>query len=430
MEFVEKGRQHGGSLVDYLAQQLPALAQETSRKKLQKLVDILRQLQHKLDEDAGETLSWLVTQLEYLEALQKAAAVPELGEERCQNVRALVNYAQKKGTVLQFLAHLRTLHLEDEQADHKVPRLHIMSIHRSKGLEWPVVFVPCCGYEQLPSLYNDNIEEERRLLYVAMTRCQQQLHLLYAPSTGMTRFLKAVNAPDILSTAYQLQKLFSADYQTQLQANDLITLAQAIKIYPLRRYLEYWWRVPASTQHLWLEKIQQTLNQQTPTQQPLMDAQQSQLVSLTQTQLAIKSMERRLLLFAKRPVVVTLHQPAPEHGFAEQSFYFQLQQGTAKIAVCLAGGRYIGMVDSKNSTFPLQEVIDWSWLTATIMAGFQCSGTRRSLKLCLQLRPNISTKLTQAQHDSQQLTEQTNYLASSVFEDMAVLQAILAGCNR
>ena len=141
-----------------------------------------------------------------------------------------------------------------------MPRLHIMSIHRSKGLEWPVVFVPCCGYEQLPSLYNDNIEEERRLLYVAMTRCQQQLHLLYAPSTGMTRFLKAVNAPDILSTAYQLQKLFSADYQTQLQANDLITLAQAIKIYPLRRYLEYWWRVPASTQHLWLEKIQQTPN--------------------------------------------------------------------------------------------------------------------------------------------------------------------------
>ena len=198
----------------------------------------------------------------------------------------------------------------------------------------------------------------------------------------------------------------------------------------MRRYLEYWWRVPASTQQLWVEKIQQALSQQAPTQQPLMDAQQSQLVSLTQTQLAIKSMERRLLLFAKRPVVVTLHQPAPEHGFAEQSFYFQLQQGTAKIAVCLAGGRYIGMVDSKNSTFPLQEVIDWSWLTATIMAGFQCSGTRRSLKLCLQLRPNISTKLTQAQHDSQQLTEQTNYLASSVFEDMAVLQAILAGCNR
>lgn len=432
MDFVEKGRQHGGSLVDYLAQQLSDLAHETSRKKLQKLVDILRQLQHKLDEDAGETLSWLVTQLEYLEALQKAAAVPELGEERCQNVRALVNYAQKKGTVLQFLAHLRTLHLEEEQADHKVPRLHIMSIHRSKGLEWPVVFVPCCGYEQLPSLYNDNIEEERRLLYVAMTRCQQQLHLLYAPSTGMSRFLKAVNAPEILSAAYQLQKLFSADYQAQLQANDLITLAQAIKVYPLRRYLEYWWRVPASTQHLWLEKTQQALSQQaTATQQLMEKAQQSQSVSPTQTQLAIKSMERRLLLFAKRPIVVNLHQPAPEHGFAEQNFYFQLQQGTAKIVVCLAGGRYIGMVDSKNSTFPVQEVIDWSWLTATVMAGFQCSGTRRSLKLRLQLRPNISTKLTQAQHESQQLTEQTNYLASSVFkEDMVVLQAILAGRNR
>ena len=49
-----------------------------------------------------------------------------------------------------------------------------MSIHRSKGLEWPVVFVPCCADEQLPSMNNDNLEEERRLLYVAMTRSMRR----------------------------------------------------------------------------------------------------------------------------------------------------------------------------------------------------------------------------------------------------------------
>jgi DNA helicase-2/ATP-dependent DNA helicase PcrA len=53
-----------------------------------------------------------------------------------------------------------------------------MSIHRAKGLEWPVVFVPCCSKEQMPSVYNDNIEEERRLLYVALTRTKQQLHIV------------------------------------------------------------------------------------------------------------------------------------------------------------------------------------------------------------------------------------------------------------
>jgi len=54
----------------------------------------------------------------------------------------------------------------------------ITTIHRSKGLEWPYVFIPGLGGELIPHKNNLNIEEERRLLYVAITRAIKGVALL------------------------------------------------------------------------------------------------------------------------------------------------------------------------------------------------------------------------------------------------------------
>ncbi len=67
-------------------------------------------------------------------------------------------------------------------------RIKIATLHAAKGLEFPVVFIPACEDTilpfQQPGLKSD-IEEERRLLYVGMTRAQQQLYLTHAK----TRFI-------------------------------------------------------------------------------------------------------------------------------------------------------------------------------------------------------------------------------------------------
>jgi superfamily I DNA/RNA helicase len=57
-----------------------------------------------------------------------------------------------------------------------------MSLHAAKGLEFPVVFIIGCEEGLLPYQRNErpDIEEERRLLYVGMTRAQQRLILTYA----------------------------------------------------------------------------------------------------------------------------------------------------------------------------------------------------------------------------------------------------------
>ncbi|KAK3945540.1 ATP-dependent DNA helicase srs2 [Diplogelasinospora grovesii] len=64
---------------------------------------------------------------------------------------------------------------EDGQEDK--PQVTISTIHAAKGLEWPVVFIPAVYNGSIPHIRSEDSDEERRLLYVAMTRAQSLLYL-------------------------------------------------------------------------------------------------------------------------------------------------------------------------------------------------------------------------------------------------------------
>lgn len=89
--------------------------------------------------------------------------------------------------------------------------VRIMTVHKAKGMQWPVVFVPALLKNRFPSKkqggrsvwhlipkeavngqerYEGAIEDERRLFYVAMTRAQKFLHLTWAPVPGNQLFQK------------------------------------------------------------------------------------------------------------------------------------------------------------------------------------------------------------------------------------------------
>ena len=66
-------------------------------------------------------------------------------------------------------------------------RVNLMTIHAAKGLEFPVVFVAAVEQDVIPHVRsmeeeNPNLEEERRLFYVALTRAQRRLHLSWCAS--------------------------------------------------------------------------------------------------------------------------------------------------------------------------------------------------------------------------------------------------------
>lgn len=75
----------------------------------------------------------------------------------------------------------------------------LISLHQTKGLEWPVVFIAGMMEGLMPHSRNADTEEERRLCYVGMTRAQEQLHLSYSDvnvqgrGVERSRFLDEIN---------------------------------------------------------------------------------------------------------------------------------------------------------------------------------------------------------------------------------------------
>jgi DNA helicase II / ATP-dependent DNA helicase PcrA len=59
------------------------------------------------------------------------------------------------------------------------PQVTISTIHAAKGLEWPIVFIPAAYEGSIPHSRAEDADEERRLLYVAMTRAKALLYLSY-----------------------------------------------------------------------------------------------------------------------------------------------------------------------------------------------------------------------------------------------------------
>jgi DNA helicase II / ATP-dependent DNA helicase PcrA len=68
---------------------------------------------------------------------------------------------------------------EDKTANGAEPvrQATISTIHSAKGLEWPIVFIPACYEGSIPHSRSDDTDEERRLLYVGMTRAQAMLYM-------------------------------------------------------------------------------------------------------------------------------------------------------------------------------------------------------------------------------------------------------------
>ncbi len=77
---------------------------------------------------------------------------------------------------------------ETDDYDPRADRVTLMTLHAAKGLEFPVVFMVGCEESLLPYQREDkptDVQEERRLFYVGMTRAQKKLVLTHAK----TRFL-------------------------------------------------------------------------------------------------------------------------------------------------------------------------------------------------------------------------------------------------
>lgn len=145
-------------------------------------------------EDPVPVIKQLFTDIEYEEWLRQHAGSPKQAERRMENIWYLVDSIQRmledgKGTADEVGIEdaiskliLRDL-MEQREEEDDSDKVQLLTLHASKGLEFPHVFIMGLEEEILPhrsSIEEGNIEEERRLMYVGITRARETLTLTFA----------------------------------------------------------------------------------------------------------------------------------------------------------------------------------------------------------------------------------------------------------
>ena len=196
-KFLSWAEKTGMSLVDAL-QNVEACDGLTPRakKSLKELGEALEKLTGEVgDTPLAKLIELIIKRFKYLEYLDDGTV---RAEERQANVKELVSDVEDRPdidlqTYLEEVALVSAL----DNADSK-DAVTLMTLHAAKGLEFPVVFM--VGMEeglfpQTRALYDQSeLEEERRLCYVGMTRAREELYLLTA-SSRLTFGTRQYNPP-------------------------------------------------------------------------------------------------------------------------------------------------------------------------------------------------------------------------------------------
>jgi DNA helicase-2/ATP-dependent DNA helicase PcrA len=159
----------------------------------------------------AELLRETLTETGYLEALRAERTIEAQG--RLENLEELVNVAAEyqagqtqEASLADFLQQLALVSDADERSDDE-GLVTLMTLHNAKGLEYPIVFIIGCEEGVFPhsrALDEGDVEEERRLCYVGITRAQRDLYLTYARTRtafgarsfgAPSRFIAEIPAP-------------------------------------------------------------------------------------------------------------------------------------------------------------------------------------------------------------------------------------------
>ncbi|AYA92656.1 MULTISPECIES: UvrD-helicase domain-containing protein [Stenotrophomonas] len=165
-------------------QQLPPRAANS----LARFTDILRDLRAQMRQvSSGDMIRKVAKESGLLSELRQQAKEEASYQRRANNIEELAQWFEggpRGATAADLAGQLALLSRSDK--DEGGNQVRMMTMHASKGLEFPYVFIVGCEDGVLPhqvSLDEGNLQEERRLLYVGITRAKIQLWMSYSKLT-------------------------------------------------------------------------------------------------------------------------------------------------------------------------------------------------------------------------------------------------------
>ena len=144
-------------------------------------------------EDPIASVRQMVRDMEYQDWLLQTSSDPPMAEKRMANVETLITSLQTSlekavakndnADMGDAVARLVLMDLLERQEEDETDRVQMMTLHSAKGLEFPHVFLMGMEEELLPhrnAVEEGNVEEERRLAYVGITRAKRTLAITLA----------------------------------------------------------------------------------------------------------------------------------------------------------------------------------------------------------------------------------------------------------
>lgn len=187
----------------------------------------------------------MIVETGYIDFIKEDAKTPQQEKNRLDNIEslyssitALINRTEEEDernieAVIRKLVLLDML--EQQQEEENTNKVNLMTLHAAKGLEFDYVYIIGVEEEILPhrnSIFQDSIEEERRLMYVGITRAKLELTLLLAQkrragkdfrTTTPSRFLEElpiehIDYPGKKGVVKKDQKQVASEYLASIQA--------------------------------------------------------------------------------------------------------------------------------------------------------------------------------------------------------------------
>lgn len=178
-----------------------------ARQGIKEFSRIIDEVRSKIEEciSPDSIIGYIIEETKYKDYLTETIDNRDTLQLKGQNLVKLMGLAATFSSVSDLLTNT-TFEEPETEEEEKPDAINIMTMHSSKGLEFPVVFIINVEDDSIPFVFShksaDSIEEERRLFYVACTRAKKKLFLVYpkvvnaqygAPrAAALSRFVKEI----------------------------------------------------------------------------------------------------------------------------------------------------------------------------------------------------------------------------------------------